>query len=130
MRVNAWHSAAQVNAHSPVFLSTVNTWNQSCQFALEWLAGDQRLRKWKKGKEPIIKYPPIELGKLTGFRDPFVFERKTESSPWKMAIGSGVERQGGTILLYESQHLSRGGQLPAGLPTLKSILDCLPTAYQ
>ena len=75
------------------------------------LAGDERLLRWNKGEEPIIEFPPTELGKLTGFRDPFVFQRKTDSSPWKIIIGSGVEGQSGTILLYESQHLSNGAQL-------------------
>ena len=94
---------------------------------LHWqlLAGDERLKRWHKGEEPIIKFPPTELGKLTGFRDPFVFQRKTDSSPWKMIIGSGAEGQGGTILLYESQHLSNGAQLACRPPAYDEHHDVL-----
>lgn len=69
---------------------------------------DSNLVTWVKGKQPILPLPPKGLGKLTGFRDPFVFAQKSDSSPWKMIIGSGIEGQGGTILVYHSQDLSKG----------------------
>jgi len=67
-----------------------------------------RLVDWNKLHEAILPLPPTGLPSLTGFRDPFVFARKTESSPWKMIVGSGIKGQGGTILLYHSQSLTAG----------------------
>jgi beta-fructofuranosidase len=69
---------------------------------------DNSLIAWTKIDEPVLALPPTGLPKLTGFRDPFVFARKTESSPWKMIVGSGFKGQGGTILLYHSQSLTEG----------------------
>lgn len=69
---------------------------------------DEDLTKWVKQKQPILPLPPEDLGKLTGFRDPFIFQRKSDSSPWKMIIGSGIKGKGGTILIYHSETLTEG----------------------
>ena len=69
---------------------------------------DKHLNKWQKQTGPVIPLPPTGMGKLTGFRDPFVFARKSQTTPWKMIIGSGSEEQGGTILVYHSDSLSEG----------------------
>jgi len=67
---------------------------------LSW-SDDPMLRSWNKLDKPIIPGPPEGL-KTTGFRDP---------SPWKhgndylMTVGSGLEREGGCVLLYRSSDL-------------------------
>lgn len=86
-------------------------------------ADDRALQEWSTMQEPIIRWPPTELGRLTGFRDPFIIQRKSETSPWKLIVGSGIEhdkeRQGqshGTILLYQSDSLTEGDALPMNPP--------------
>ena len=64
--------------------------------------------EWSKLDDPVLAFPPAGFPDMTGFRDPFVFARKTESSPWKMVVGSGTKSKGGTILLYHSQNLTTG----------------------
>ena len=62
---------------------------------------------WTKRDAPIIEHPP-QGQKLTGFRDPYIIQRGGEGRPWKIAIGSGVRGQGGTILQYTSNELLQG----------------------
>ena len=64
---------------------------------------DPNLVHWTKDPNPVIPLPPKGLD-ITGFRDP---------SPWKqdgvyyMAVGSGVARKGGCVLLYRSHDLKQ-----------------------
>ena len=67
-----------------------------------------RLIEWTKLDGSVLAHPPAGLPDMTGFRDPFVFARKSEGSPWKMIVGSGTKSKGGTILLYHSQSLTTG----------------------
>ena len=46
--------------------------------------------------------------RLTGFRDPFIFQQGGHDSTWKLILGSGVKDKGGTILLYHSKSASTG----------------------
>ena len=63
---------------------------------------------WRKKGAAAIEYPPEGM-RLTGFRDPFVIQRKEEGRPWQLILGSGVKGYGqGTILLYESDDLDQG----------------------
>jgi len=57
----------------------------------------------KYAKNPIIPAPPPGL-ELAGFRDPYVWH---EENHWWMAVGSGIEEYGGTILLYHSSNLTQ-----------------------
>jgi beta-fructofuranosidase len=57
---------------------------------------------WRKfAGNPIIAAPPQGI-ETTGFRDPCVWREEDE---WYLAIGSGVEGQGGVVLLYRSRDL-------------------------
>lgn len=62
---------------------------------------------WTKRDAPIIEHPPRGQA-LTGFRDPYIIQRGGGGRPWKIAIGSGVKEQGGTILQYTSDELLQG----------------------
>jgi beta-fructofuranosidase len=58
------------------------------------------LREFHKLEQnPVIAGPP---GKVTGFRDPCVWE---ENGEWMMALGGGFPEVGGAILLYTSKDL-------------------------
>lgn len=70
-------------------------------------ADDSQLIKWRKQEQPIIPHPPENI-KLTGFRDPYIIQRGDEQKKWKMLLGSGVEGQGGTLLVYEASDLASG----------------------
>jgi beta-fructofuranosidase len=67
---------------------------------LAW-ADDASLNSFTKAAAPVILNPPEGM-KVTGFRDP---------SPWRagarywMTVGSGIEREGGCVLLYSSRDL-------------------------
>ena len=67
---------------------------------LAW-ADDASLNSFTKVMKPVIPNPPEGM-KVTGFRDP---------SPWRagdryyMTVGSGIEKQGGCVLLYSSPDL-------------------------
>jgi len=66
-------------------------------------SGDD-LRTWQKDPgNPVIAGPPTPYDvRVTGFRDPYVWK---EDGAWYGAIGSGVERMGGSVLLYRSADL-------------------------
>lgn len=70
-------------------------------------SGDVDLIRWHKQEEPIIPHPPENM-KLTGFRDPYIIQQGHGQQKWKMLLGSGLEGQGGTLLVYETTHLSSG----------------------
>jgi beta-fructofuranosidase len=75
-----------------------HTWQETQCLAV---AADDSLRSWEKLAEPVIAAPPAGLA-VTGFRDPYVWR---ESENWMLALGSGVKRKGGMVLLYTSQDL-------------------------
>jgi beta-fructofuranosidase len=62
------------------------------------------LLTWQKyAGNPVIAGPPPPYDvALTGFRDPCVWR---ENGAWYAVIGSGVERVGGSVLLYRSPDL-------------------------
>lgn len=68
--------------------------------------GDKDLIRWHKQEQPIIPHAPDNM-KLTGFRDPYIIQ-KGPNQKWKMLLGSGIEGQGGTLLLYEATDLTSG----------------------
>ncbi|MFO7916968.1 MAG: glycoside hydrolase family 32 protein [Anaerolineae bacterium] len=60
------------------------------------------LLTWDKHEgNPVISSPPEGM-ETTGFRDPYVWK---EDDDWYMIIGSGLEGEGGTALLYRSSDL-------------------------
>lgn len=59
------------------------------------------LQTWQKTAAPIIERPPAGMA-ITGFRDPCVWR---EGNNWMLALGSGVPKKGGAILLYRSPDL-------------------------
>lgn len=62
---------------------------------------DELLRTWQKSdRNPVIRERPRE--DLEGFRDPYLWRQGNE---WRMAIGSGIKEEGGTVLLYGSNNL-------------------------
>ena len=63
---------------------------------------DDNLRSWRRPADnPVITNPPEGM-KVTGFRDPCVWQ---EEGSWYMALGSGVKDVGGMVLLYHSPDL-------------------------
>ena len=70
-------------------------------------SGDVDLIRWHKQEQPIIPHPPENM-KLTGFRDPYIIQKGGPNQKWKMLLGSGIEGQGGTLLLYEAADLTSG----------------------
>ena len=69
--------------------------------------GDKDLTRWHKQEQAIIPHPPDNM-KLTGFRDPYIIQKGGPNQKWKMLLGSGIEGQGGTLLLYEATDLTSG----------------------
>lgn len=65
------------------------------------------LIRWHKQEQPIIPHPPDNM-KLTGFRDPYIIQTGGPNQKWKMLLGSGIEGQGGTLLIYETADLTSG----------------------
>lgn len=65
------------------------------------------LIRWHKQEQPIILHPPDNM-KLTGFRDPYIIQTGGPNQKWKMLLGSGIEGQGGTLLIYETADLTSG----------------------
>ena len=63
-------------------------------------AQDFDLRAWRKHPAPVL-LPPRDP-KLTGFRDPCVWQEK---NLWYMGVGSGQRGAGGQVLLYSSPDL-------------------------
>mmetsp|Transcript_3104 Transcript_3104/g.8988 ORF Transcript_3104/g.8988 Transcript_3104/m.8988 type:complete len:620 (+) Transcript_3104:733-2592(+) len=78
-----------------------------CQCAATSTPDDERLVSWTKVETPVIARPPPGLP-VTGFRDPYVIQTGGNSREWLLLIGSGIDKQGGALLLYRSQQLSSG----------------------
>ena len=86
------------------------------------------LIRWHKQEQPIIPHPP-DNKKLTGFRDPYIIQTGGPHQKWKMLLGSGIEGQGGTLLVYEATHLTSGPSLYITIITCllaSSTLSCIP----
>ena len=67
---------------------------------LAW-SDDPMLVKWTKDPEPVVARPPEGM-KVTGFRDPSAWK---SGDGYYMTVGSGVEDEGGCVLLYRSKDL-------------------------
>jgi beta-fructofuranosidase len=63
-------------------------------------SNDPQLLTWNKLPAPVL-LPPKDP-KLTGFRDPFLWN---DSANWYMGVGSGQRGDGGCVLLYRSTDL-------------------------
>ncbi len=72
---------------------------------LAW-SDDPLLVKWTKDPVPVVGRPPAGM-KITGFRDPSAWK---SGDGYYMTVGSGVEDEGGCVLLYRSKS-SDGGDL-------------------
>ena len=90
------------------------------------LAGDDHLKVWRKQEAPAIAGPPKGMP-LTGFRDPFVIRKGSSTQPWLLIIGSGLKDQGGTILLYQSDHAA-SGRLLSWCPCHSQAGQCCSTS--
>lgn len=72
-------------------------------------SADPMLRTWTKRPEPVIATPPKGLD-VTGFRDPAPWhdggrDGGHDGDWWYVAIGSGIRKQGGAVLLYRSRDM-------------------------
>lgn len=70
-------------------------------------AGDDKLVRWHKLKRPFLPLPPAGLP-LTGWRDPYIFEKGGPGKEWTMLIGSGIKGAFGAVLVYKSPALTAG----------------------
>ena len=62
---------------------------------------DPQLLTWQKLPQPVLDSPPAGM-QVTGFRDPCLWK---DGDTWYMAVGSGIAKQGGMVLLYRSHDL-------------------------
>jgi beta-fructofuranosidase len=65
-------------------------------------SSDPDLRVWDKLAAPVLT--PPQDPKITGFRDPFLWNSSDE---WYMGVGSGQKGEGGRVLLYRSADLRK-----------------------
>jgi len=65
-------------------------------------SSDPDLRIWDKMAAPVLM--PPQDSKITGFRDPFLWNSGNE---WCMGVGSGQKGDGGCVLLYRSADLRK-----------------------
>jgi sucrose-6-phosphate hydrolase SacC (GH32 family) len=69
---------------------------------------DPDLKDWVKLPGEFLPQPAAAL-QLTGWRDPFILERPSGSSPWwYVMVGAGVKDKCGTALVYRSRDLKHG----------------------
>ncbi|MDQ0877342.1 beta-fructofuranosidase [Paenibacillus sp. V4I3] len=64
--------------------------------------GDIDLKTWVKHPEPIVVQEP-GVGYFGEFRDPYVWK---ENEEWIMLVGTGIEGQGGTAMVYRSANMT------------------------
>ncbi len=64
--------------------------------------GDPRLPEWEKYEGNPVTVQEEGIGIFGQFRDPFVWK---DEGTWFQLVGSGVEDQGGTALLYTSEDM-------------------------
>lgn len=71
-------------------------------------AADPELKEWVKLPGQFLPQPPADMA-LSGWRDPFILERPSASSPWwYVMVGAGVKETCGTALVYRSGDLRQG----------------------
>lgn len=97
-----------------------------CQLAAFGDPADPELRHWRKAESPVLALPPSS--NLTGFRDPFVFQRGGSGREWITLVGSGIQGEGGAVLVYRSSDLTSGwrcdGFLCKGDGTTGAMWEC------
>jgi beta-fructofuranosidase len=89
-------------------------------------SNDLELKSWTKLPAPVL-FPPKDP-KLTGFRDPFLWQH---SEDWYMGVGSGQRGDGGRVLLYQSKDLRNWAYLyplASGIGNGKQASDPVDTA--
>jgi len=92
-----WSGCAVVDGNVPTLVYTGVFPQVQCL-----ARGDDGMMTWRKfAGNPVIATPPQGM-QTTGFRDPCVWR---ETDEWFLAIGSGIEGQGGAVLLYRSRDL-------------------------
>jgi beta-fructofuranosidase len=92
-----WSGCAVVDGNVPTLVYTGVFPQVQCL-----ARGDDGMMTWRKfAGNPVIAAPPQGM-QTTGFRDPCVWR---EADEWYLAIGSGIEGEGGTVLLYRSRDL-------------------------
>lgn len=64
--------------------------------------GDPRLPEWEKYEGNPVTVQEEGIGIFGQFRDPFVWK---DGDTWFQLVGSGVEDEGGTALLYSSEDM-------------------------
>jgi len=65
---------------------------------------DDQLIDWRKSDQnPVVASPPPGM-QVNAFRDPSVWR---ESDSWLMSVGTGFKGQGGAVLIYSSQDLTK-----------------------
>lgn len=74
---------------------------------LAW-SDDPMLLRWTKEPTAIVPTPPSELQRVTGFRDPSIWQ---QDSFYYMTVGSGESGKSGCVLLYRSQNLKQWNYL-------------------
>lgn len=71
-------------------------------------AGDPDLKEWQQLPGTFLPPPPADMD-VTGWRDPFILERPSDSSPWwYVMVGAGIKQKLGTAMVYRSKHLKTG----------------------
>ena len=71
-------------------------------------SSDDMLTWEKYPGNPVLADPPIELGKLTAWHDPYVWR---EGDAWYMVLGCAFRDGPGAVLLYRSSDLVHWGYL-------------------
>jgi beta-fructofuranosidase len=81
---------------------------------------EDRLRSWiKHPGNPVISSRP--RGDLQGFRDPFCWRG---GETWYMALGSGIGKRGGCVLLYASADLREWAYLGPLFEGTAEMMEC------
>ncbi|MGD0225319.1 MAG: glycoside hydrolase family 32 protein [Terriglobia bacterium] len=92
-----WSGSAFVNDGVPTLVYTGVFPQVQCL-----AASDDDMATWKKSvQNPVVGSPPAGPA-VTGFRDPSIWG---EGNFWLMTVGTGVQGQGGAVLLYGSMDL-------------------------
>jgi beta-fructofuranosidase len=92
-----WSGCAVVEAGVPTIVYTGVFPQVQCL-----ARSDDGMMTWRKfAGNPFVAAPPQGM-ETTGFRDPCVWR---EADEWYLAVGSGIEGQGGMVLLYRSRDL-------------------------
>jgi hypothetical protein len=91
-------------------------------------ADDSELKEWVKLPGQLLPQPAAAM-QLTGWRDPFILEQPSASSPWwYVMVGAGVKSKCGTALVYRSRDLKQG-EHPLLVSVCMHACLCLPSVY-